>query len=75
MKFVCDPNMPLHLNGDLKAKSGLRELILSKSRFWRREEKRENRARAKEGSSFGWDFSHFLLLRDQATYKRRFEEI
>ena len=34
---------------------------LSKSRFWRRrEEKREKRARAREGSSFGWVSSHFL---------------
>ena len=54
---------------ELKTKSGLRELILEQIQFL------EKRARAEKDKALGGIVSHFLLLRDQATYKRRLEEI
>ena len=42
---------------ELKTKSGLRELILEQIPFFGEGEKR---ARAREGSSFGWDCFPFL---------------
>ena len=49
---------------------------LSKSRFGReREEKREKRLGLGKDQVLGGISSHFLLLRDQATYKRKFEKI
>ena len=72
MKFVCKPNMALHLNRDLKAKSGLRELILSKSCFWRRrEEKREKIARAREGSNFAWDCFPYLASKRSSNLQEK----
>ena len=44
--------------------------------FWERKRgEKGERARAWEKIKFCVIPSHFLLLRDQATYKRRFEEI
>ena len=49
---------------------------MSKSRFGEGERRKgEKKARARERSSFDVIFPHFLLLRDQTTWKRRFEKI
>ena len=64
----------LTLKGDLKNKRGLRELIWSNPVFGKEKvEKRERELGLGRTSSLGVIPSHFLLLRDQATYKRRFE--
>ena len=80
--------MALHLNG-LKAKQGLMDLrnTKTKSGLWELiflshpvfgEEERRKREKelgfARDQVLVGFA-PHFLLLRDQATYKRRFEEI
>ena len=39
------------------------------------ERKRGQKGGEARDQVFGGNLSHFLLLRDQATYKRRFEEI
>ena len=50
-------------------------LIFEQTRFReRREEKRERKLGFARRSDFGGIVSHFLLLRDQATWKRRFKE-
>ena len=50
-------------------------LIFEQTRFGeRREEKRERNLGFARRSDFGEIVSHFLLLRDQATWKRRFKE-
>ena len=42
----------------------------------RKRGKKGGKSKGKErGQVFGGNLSHFLLLRDQTTYKRRFEEI
>ena len=44
--------------------------------FWRgREEKREKKSRVLQGVAFVGFASHFLLLSDQTTYKKSFEEV
>ena len=66
----------LTLKWDLKTKSGIRELIWSNPVLGEKE-----RRKGRESYGLGEDqvlggiSSHFLLLRDQTTYKRRFEEI
>ena len=45
---------------------------MSKSRFWRmREEKREKRVRAREGSSFGWDCFPFLASKRSSNLQKK----
>ena len=52
------------------------KLIKSKNVFGEKEEIKRGRSQGKENDQvFGGNTSHFLLLRDQATYKRRFEEV
>ena len=59
-KWVCKPNKALHLKR-IKDQKWAKGAHLEQSYFWRkREEKREKRARAREGASFGWVSSHFL---------------
>ena len=61
---------------ELKTKSGLRELILEQIPFLEKERRKGRRELGQEkDQALGEIVSHFLLLRDQATYKRRFEEI
>ena len=60
----------------LKTKMWSKGAHLEQTRFGReREEKRGRELGLGRRSRFGVILSHFLLLRDQATYKRRFEEI
>ena len=50
-------------------------LIFEQTRFGeRREEKNERKLGFARNSDFGGIVSHFLLLRDQATWKRKFKE-
>ena len=50
-------------------------LIFEQTRFGeRREEKRERKLGFARMSDFGGIVSHILLLRDQATWKRRFKK-
>ena len=69
--------MALHLSGILKdQKWSLGAHIMSKPVFERRRgEKGEKGQGLQEGVVLVGFASHFFLLRDQATYKRRFEEI
>ena len=62
---------------DLKTKMWSLGAHLSKSHFFgkEREEKGEKRLRLGKYQVLDGISSHFLLLRDQATYKGRFEEI
>ena len=60
----------------LKTKIWFKGAPLSKSRFGeKRGEKWEKRLGLGKNQVLGGISSHLLLLRDQATYKRRFEEI
>ena len=61
---------------ELKTKSGLRELILELIPFLEKESRKGRRELGQDkDQDLGGIVSHFLLLSDQATYKRRFEEI
>ena len=69
-KWVCWPNMALHLKG-FKIPNLVLDAHLEQITFLeKREEKREKKARVCKRSSFGVILSHFLLLKDQTTYKR-----
>ena len=60
---------------ELKIKSGLRELILSKSRFWERKggEKEEKLGQSEKIKIVGVISSHFLLLSDQASWVKKIQ--
>ena len=52
------------------------KLIKSKNVYGEKKEIKRGRSQGKENDKvFGGNISNFLLLRDQATYKRRFEEV
>ena len=70
-----EPNMALE-SKELKDQKGGLRAHLSKSLFGKeREEKKGRELGLRRRSSFGVIPSYFLLLKDQATYKRIFEEI
>ena len=71
---MCRPNKALHLSGFIKTKHVVLGLIGDQISFLRKkrgEKGRKSRV-CKEGVGFA---SHFLLLRDQTPYKKRFEEV
>ena len=52
---------------------GLGSSLRAKTFLERKRGEKGGEVRAKREIVFGGNLSHFLLLRDQATYKRRFE--